>query len=46
MVSAWWLIAAFVGGGLTGFLLIALLRVAGKPEQSATHVPNLNGMPW
>jgi len=28
MVSAWWLIVAFVGGGFAGILLIALLRIA------------------
>jgi hypothetical protein len=47
MVSAWWLIVAFVGGGLAGILLIALMRMAGGlPEPSAASVPDLNGMPW
>jgi hypothetical protein len=47
MVSAWWLIVAFVGGGCAGILLMALMRMAGGlPEQSATNVPDLNGMPW
>ena len=28
-------------------LLMALMRMAGGlPEQSATNVPDLNGMPW
>jgi uncharacterized protein involved in exopolysaccharide biosynthesis len=47
MVSAWWLIVAFFGGGCAGILLMALMRMAGGlPEQSATNVPDLNGMPW
>ena len=47
MVSTWWLIVAFVGGGFAGILLIALLRMAGGlPEPSAAHIPDLNGMPW
>jgi len=47
MVSTWWLIVAFVGGGFAGILLIALMRMAGGlPEPSATNVPDLNGMPW
>jgi len=47
MVSAWWLIVAFVGGGFTGILLIALIRMAGGlSEQSTANVPDLNGMPW
>jgi len=30
MVSVWWLLWAFVGGGYAGMLLIALLIVARK----------------
>lgn len=49
MVSAWWLVVAFVGGGFAGVLLMALLRLAGglpEPSSSTANVPDLNGMPW
>lgn len=47
MVSAWWLIVAFMVGGGAGVLLVALMRMSGKhPEPSAANVPDLNGMPW
>ena len=29
MVSAWWLLVAFLGGGFAGVLLLALMQVAG-----------------
>ena len=46
MVSLWWVVAAFVGGGCAGILLMALMHMAGDiPEQSQT-APDLNGMPW
>jgi hypothetical protein len=41
MVSAWWLLVAFVGGGFAGVLLIALLHVARGLDSQ--HVPDLNG---
>jgi len=35
MISVWWALLVFVGGGFAGVLLIALLRAAGDlPEQS------------
>jgi len=47
MVSAWWLLLAFVGGGLAGTTLMALLQMAAyEPKQSASRVPNFNNMPW
>jgi hypothetical protein len=47
MVSAWWLILAFVVGGGAGILLVALMRTAGeRPEPSTANLPDLNGMPW
>jgi hypothetical protein len=45
MVSLWWVLAAFVGGGFAGVLLMALMHMAGLPEQSP-NAPDLNGMPW
>jgi hypothetical protein len=35
MISAWWLLVAFVGGGSAGILLMALMqRAGGLPERS------------
>jgi hypothetical protein len=35
MISVWWALLVFVGGGFAGVLLIALMRAAGDlPEQS------------
>ena len=46
MVSFWWVLAAFIGGGSAGVLLMAVMHMAGAlPEQSA-HAPDLNGLPW
>jgi hypothetical protein len=46
MVSLWWVLAAFIGGGCAGFLVMALMQMSGGlPEQSA-HAPDLNGTPW
>jgi len=47
MISAWWLLLAFVGGGLAGTMLMAVLQMAAdQPKQSASQVPNFNNMPW
>ena len=35
MVSPWWLLWAFLGGGFSGVLLMALVRVAADPIKSA-----------
>jgi hypothetical protein len=46
MVSFWWVLTAFFGGGCAGILVMSLMRMAGGlPEQSAL-APDLNGMPW
>ena len=46
MVSFWWVLAAFIGGGCASVLVMTLMQMAGGlPEQSA-HVPDLNGLPW
>ena len=42
MVSTWWLLVAFVGGGFAGVLLMALLHVA-RGLSDSQHVPDLNG---
>ena len=31
MISAWWTLFAFFGGGCAGVLLVALMRVAADP---------------
>lgn len=37
MISVWWMLVAFIGGGCTGILLVALMRIAGDlPGQSDT----------
>jgi len=37
MISVWWTLVAFIGGGCAGIFLMALMRVAGDlPEQSDT----------
>jgi hypothetical protein len=46
MVSFWWVLVAFIGGGCAGILVMSLMQMAGGlPEQSA-QAPDLNGMPW
>jgi len=44
MISAWWLLLAFIGGGSAGILLMALMRMAGDPpEQSGTFREGTTG---
>jgi hypothetical protein len=46
MVSFWWVVVAFIGGGCAGVLVMSLMQMAGGlPEQSA-HAPDLNALPW
>jgi len=42
-VSMWWLLAAFVGGGSAGMLLMALMCMSGGLPRHARHIPNLKG---
>ena len=45
MISVWWLLVAFVGGGWAGMLLMALMRMsADLPEQSVS-LPHLGRAP-
>jgi hypothetical protein len=47
MVSAWWLLLTFVGGGLAGTMLMAVLQMsAHQPKRSSSRLPNFNSMPW
>jgi hypothetical protein len=37
MISTWWLLAAFFGGGCAGLLIFALMQIsADQPEMSTT----------
>jgi hypothetical protein len=46
MVSSWWVLAAFIGGGCAGLLVISLMQMAGGLPEPSAHVPDLNGLPW
>jgi hypothetical protein len=46
MISAWWLLAAFLGGGCAGVLLVALMQMAGGLPEPSPHAPDLHGQPW
>ena len=47
MVSIWWVLAAFFGGGCLGLLVTALMQMSGGlPEQSVQQVVDLSGMRW
>jgi hypothetical protein len=46
MVSLWWVVAAFIGGGFAGVLLMALMHMAGGLPEQSPSAPDLNGMPW
>lgn len=39
MVSIWWLLAAFLGGGWIGMLLFALMSMSGDLPRQSTQVP-------
>jgi hypothetical protein len=46
MVSFWWIMAAFIGGGFAGVLVMALMQMAGGLPKQLQRAPDLNGMPW
>jgi hypothetical protein len=46
MLSFWWVIAAFLAGGVAGVLVMALMQVAGGLPKQLADVPDLNGVPW
>lgn len=41
MVSVWWVLLAFLGGGFAGILLMALLFMAGEEPEHSTRAPDL-----
>jgi len=46
MVSFWWVLAAFFGGGFAGVLVMALMCMASELPKPLERAPDLNGMPW
>ena len=46
MVSFWWIVAAFIGGGFAGMLVIALISMAGEAPEQSTEVPDLKATLW
>ena len=47
MVSVWWLLAAYVGGGLSGVLLVALMLMSGGLPEQSQSIPDLKiPPPW
>jgi hypothetical protein len=46
MVSIWWLLAAFIGGGTAGMFVMALMHMSGGLPERSHYVPDLNGTPW
>jgi hypothetical protein len=46
MISIWWVMAAFLAGGLGGVLLMSLMCMAGGLPKQLERAPDLNGMPW
>lgn len=39
MISAWWVAWAFLGGGLAGVLLMALMSMARDQPDRSTYTP-------
>jgi hypothetical protein len=46
MVSIWWLLAAFIGGGTAGILVTALMHMSGGLPEPSTYAPDLNAQQW
>jgi len=42
MVSVWWIVAAFIGGGFAGMLVIALMAMTADQPTQVTHVPDFD----
>jgi len=45
MISIWWLLAAFSGGGLAGMLLMALMQMSADPSKEFGCALDLDGTP-
>ena len=46
MVSFWWVLAAFIGGGCAGVLVMTLMQMAGGLPEQSVHALDLNELPW
>ncbi|HEX9276152.1 MAG TPA: hypothetical protein VGA51_07115 [Casimicrobiaceae bacterium] len=46
MVSVWWIVAAFIGGGFLGMLVIALMSMASDQPKQTTHFVDFNATTW
>jgi hypothetical protein len=46
MVSIWWLLVAFIGGGTAGILVMVLMQMSGRLPEPSTHVSDLNMLQW
>lgn len=42
MISVWWIVAAFIGGGFAGMLVVALMTMARDMPKQASHVPDFD----
>jgi len=45
MISIWWLLAAFIGGGCAGMLLMALMQMSADPSEQSECALDLDGTP-
>ena len=45
MISIWWLLAAFIGGGWAGMLLVALMQISADPSKQSGCALDLDGIP-
>jgi hypothetical protein len=45
MISIWWLVAAFIGGGWAGMLLMALMQMSADSSKQPRCALDLDGTP-
>ena len=45
MISIWWLLAAFIGGGWAGMLVMALMQMSADPSKQPGCALDLDGTP-
>ena len=45
MISIWWLLAAFIGGGGVGMLLMALMQMSADQSKQSACALDLDGTP-
>jgi hypothetical protein len=46
MVSFWWVVAAFFGGGCASVLVLALMNMAGGLPDPSAQRADLHGLHW